>query len=142
MLRENLYGFTGNQKSPYIKISVYDPKSISRLRGLIERGDANYEVMWPAGDGGIMTFDNIQYVMRFMVDTKMSGMSWVEVPASKYSLLGIHDRASTCQVEASVHFRDLIPHPSEGEYRLLILLRDTARASRLSEMCSARTLAR
>lgn len=121
VLRENLYGYTGGQKSPYLKISVTDSKYASRLRGLIERGDANYRGMWPAGE--IKTFDNIQYVMRFMVDTKISGMSWVEVPAGSYTMLSKNEITSTCQIEARVHFRDLLAHPVEGEYSKMAPLR-------------------
>lgn len=123
VLRENLYNYTGGQKSPYLKISVMEPKHASRLRGLIERGDANYKGLWPVTDGGIMTFDNIQYVMRFMVDSKISGMSWVEVPAGSYTMLGKGELTSTCQIEAKVHFRDLIAHPVEGEYSKMAPLR-------------------
>jgi len=123
LLRENLYGFRGNQQSPYIKIDVTDPKLIPRLRGLIEHGDANYLTMWPAGDGGIMTFDAIQYVMRFMVDTGIPGMSWVEVPAGEYHLVDRRERLSNCQIEAKVHFKNLIAHPSEREYQRMAPLR-------------------
>lgn len=122
-MRENLYGYTGGQKSPYLKINVTDPRSISRLRTLIEEGDANYKGMWPSIDGGTMTFDSIQYVMRFMVDTKMSGMSWVEVAAGNYTMLRKSELASTCQIEAKVHYRDIIAHPIEGEYSKMAPLR-------------------
>lgn len=69
VLRENLFGFQGNQKSPYLKIIVTDPKHINKLRVAIERGDANYKSMWKGVDGGVLTFDSIQYVLRFMIDT-------------------------------------------------------------------------
>jgi DNA polymerase delta subunit 1 len=70
VLRENLFGFQGNQKSPYLKITVTDPKHINRLRTAIERGEVNYKGMWKGADG-ILTFDSIQYVLRFMIDTKV-----------------------------------------------------------------------
>jgi DNA polymerase delta subunit 1 len=123
VLRENLYGFNGNVKSPYLRISVTDPRNISRLRTLIERGDANYNQMWPITEGGLMTFDNIQYVMRFMVDTNVSGMSWVEVPAGKYELLPPNLVVSTCQIEAQVHYKHLIAHSTEGEFAKMAPLR-------------------
>lgn len=69
VLRENLYGFQGNQKSPYLKITVTDPKYINKLRTSIEGGNANYRGWWKGVDGGILTFDSLQYVLRFMVDT-------------------------------------------------------------------------
>lgn len=71
VMRENLFGFQGNQKSPYLKITVTDPKSINRLRTTIEGGNANYKGFWKGAEGGVLTFDNIQYVLRFMIDTKV-----------------------------------------------------------------------
>ena len=71
-MRENIYGFQGNQKSPYLKITVTDPKYINRLRTTIEGGSMNYKQMWKGVDGGILTFDSIQYVLRFMIDTGVS----------------------------------------------------------------------
>jgi DNA polymerase delta subunit 1 len=71
-MRENLFGFQGNQKSPYLKITVTDPKYISKLRQAIEGGAANYKGMWKGIDGGILTFDMIEYVLRFMIDTGVS----------------------------------------------------------------------
>lgn len=68
-MKENMYGFQGNEKSPYLKISVTDPKSINRVRKLVQTGGANWKQMWKHPDGGILTFDNIQYLLRFMIDT-------------------------------------------------------------------------
>lgn len=73
LMRENLFGFQGNTKSPYIKITVTDPKFINRLRTTVESGNMNYKQMWKGVDGGILTFDSIQYVLRFMIDT---GVRW------------------------------------------------------------------
>jgi DNA polymerase delta subunit 1 len=67
VMRENMFGFQGNTKSPYLKITVTDPKFINRLRTTIESGNANYKGLWKVAEGGILTFDSIQYVLRFMV---------------------------------------------------------------------------
>ena len=76
VMRENLYGFQGNQQNPYLKITVTDPKFISKVRSTIENGHANWKGMWKvAGEGGILTFDSIQYVLRFMIDCKVSKIS-------------------------------------------------------------------
>ncbi|KAK6005069.1 hypothetical protein QM012_007848 [Aureobasidium pullulans] len=123
VLRENLYGFQGNVKSPYLKVTVTDPKYINKLRTSIESGSANYKGLWKGADGGVLTFDNIQYVLRFMIDTKVSGMSWVEIPPSKYTLVPARDRHSNCQIEAFCHYRDLIAHPAEGEWAKMAPLR-------------------
>ena len=72
VMRENLYGFSGNVQNPYLKITVTDPKFINKVRSTIENGNANWRGMWKGtGDGGIKTFDSIQYVLRFMIDCKV-----------------------------------------------------------------------
>ena len=144
VLRENLLGYQGGLQSPYLKISVTDPRCIGRLRKKIEDGDANWKGWWRTVDGKILTFDSIQYVQRFMVDTKvrtpvpptrldgesrtddtlqMSGMSWVDVAVSKYHILPLRERHSNCQIEAYVHYRDLVAHPAEGEWAKMAPLR-------------------
>ncbi|KAI5310841.1 DNA-directed DNA polymerase delta [Ascosphaera atra] len=124
VMRENLYGFQGNQKSPYLRISVNDPKHINKLRSLIEQGAMNYKGLWKnAGESGVLTFDNIQYVLRFMIDTGISGMSWVKVEAGKYRVLPQHERHSNCQIEAVCHYQDLIALPHEGEWAKMAPLR-------------------
>jgi DNA polymerase delta subunit 1 len=123
VLRENLYGFQGNQQSPYLKITVTDPKFINKVRTTIESGNANWKGMWKGIDGTVMTFDSIQYVLRFMVDTKLAGMSWVEVPTRSYKLIHENERQSNCQIEAEVSYRDLIAHKPEGEWSKMAPLR-------------------
>ncbi|KAK3945807.1 DNA polymerase delta catalytic subunit [Diplogelasinospora grovesii] len=120
-MRENIFGFHGNTQNPYIKISVTDPKFINKVRTTIERGDANWNRMWKSEDGTIMTFDNIQYVLRFMVDCSIAGMSWVEAPTDKYQL--VSDKQSNCQIEAEISYRDLIAHKPAGEWSKLAPLR-------------------
>lgn len=73
--KKNLYGYQGPDDQWYIKITVTEPRHISKLRTGLEKSISayNYKGLWPAGeDGGIMTFDNIQYVLRFMIDTGVS----------------------------------------------------------------------
>ncbi|KAL5119589.1 DNA-directed DNA polymerase delta [Pleosporales sp. CAS-2024a] len=122
-MRENILRFQGNQKSPYLKITVCDPKMINRVRTMVSKGFANWKRLWPAREDGILTFDNIAYVLRFMIDTKITGMSWVEVPAGKYKLLNPRDQHSNCQIEAQLHYTDIIAHPSEGEWSKIAPLR-------------------
>lgn len=123
VLRENLYGFQGNQKSPYLKITVTDPKFINKLRSALEDGRGNYKGMWKAVEGKILTFDSIQYVLRFMIDTGVSGMSWIGVAPGKYNVMPQYERQSNCQIEAYCHYRDLVSHGSEGDWAKMAPLR-------------------
>ena len=123
VMRENFYGFQGNQKSPYLKITLTDPKFMPRVRRAIEQGDANWKKMWKSEDGKILTFDDIQYVLRFMIDTHIAGMSWVSVKPGKYHMIAQRDRQSTCQIEAFCTSDDIIAHPIDGEWQKMAPLR-------------------
>lgn len=79
-MRENILRYQGNQKSPYLKITVQDPKMINRVRTMVQKGNANWKRLWPAREDGILTFDNIAYVLRFMIDTK------VRIPGSSENI--------------------------------------------------------
>ncbi|KAK4204321.1 putative DNA polymerase delta catalytic subunit [Triangularia verruculosa] len=120
-MRENIYGFQGNVQNPYIKVTVTDPKHINKVRTQIERGDANWKGLWKH-EGGIMTYDSIQYLLRFMVDCSIAGMSWVEAPAGTYELLH-QNKQSNCQFEAVISYRDLISHKPSGEWSKMAPLR-------------------
>lgn len=50
-------------------------------------------------------------------------MSWVEAPQSKYHMIPCRDRHSNCQIEAYIHYRDLIAHPNDGEWAKMAPLR-------------------
>lgn len=91
--REDIYGFRGNKMSPYIKITVTDPKHISKVRAMLEDGNANWKGLWKNPEGKIQTYDNIQYVLRFMVDCKV----WQQdsEPASLAVVLTCH-RSKVC----------------------------------------------
>lgn len=121
-MRESIYGFQGNTQVPYIKVSVTDPKHINKVRTLIEKGDANWNGMWKSADGTVMTYDNIQYLLRFMVDCGIAGMSWVEAPANSYRMIS-DKKQSNCQIEAEISYRDLIAHKPVGEWSKMAPLR-------------------
>ena len=54
---------------------------------------------------------------------QIKGMSWVEAPASKYSLIPAHLRQSNCQIEAEINYNQLIAHEPVGEWSKMAPLR-------------------
>ena len=50
-------------------------------------------------------------------------MSWVEVEPTKYQMIPHRDRHSNCQIEAHVHYKDLIAHTNDGEWAKMAPLR-------------------
>jgi DNA polymerase delta subunit 1 len=122
--RESLYGFQSNTKSPYLKITVSDHTKISRLRGHLEGETPTFKGYWKGlTDKGVKTFDMIAYVLRFMVDCKIAGMSWISAPAQKYHMIPEHERQSNCQIEAEIYWRDLVSYPIDGEWSKIAPLR-------------------
>ncbi len=113
--KESIWGYNGNQKLPFLKVTVSNAKNIAKVRSAFERGHIYFGEFFRGGDG-LMTYDNINYLLRMMVDRKITGMSWITVPALTYSLVRDSDRVSTCQIELTVHYTRLITHPSEGQW--------------------------
>ena len=121
--RENIFGFQGNKKSAYLKITATDPVHIPKIRSAFEKQAPAYKGLWRDFEREHETFDIIDFVLRFMVDTGITGMSWVEIPAGKYTLTPENERQSYCQIEASVTYTDLIAHDNEGEWVKMAPLR-------------------
>jgi len=45
---------------------------------------------------------NMPYTLRFMIDTRVVGMNWIEVPGSRYTLYDDRKKTSRCQLEFDV----------------------------------------
>ncbi|ODV77775.1 uncharacterized protein CANTADRAFT_26837 [Suhomyces tanzawaensis NRRL Y-17324] len=117
-LKESIWGYNNNTKSPFFKI--FCNKSISRVRTGFERGDVRFENLFPPQN---VSYDNINFLLRLMVDCKITGMSWITLPKGKYTLVNDSQKLSSCQIECSINYKDLISHPSEGEWLKMAPLR-------------------
>ena len=88
---------------PKFEISALNPLLPSRPylpTRVFERGQCSYQELFGAA---VPTFEsNIAYTLRFMIDTKVVGMNWIEVPAGKYTL--VHAKKSKCQIEISTRY--------------------------------------
>ncbi|KAI9635703.1 putative delta DNA polymerase [Dioszegia hungarica] len=123
--RKSLWGYRGDDNVPFIKITCYDHKSLSRIRAdqarAFERNQINYNNLFP---DELMTFEsNIAYTLRFMIDTKVVGMNWVELKGGKYTEMQGSEKKSLCQIEVSCHYKDLISHAPEEEWAKIAPLR-------------------
>ncbi|ODQ54350.1 hypothetical protein SAICODRAFT_208664 [Saitoella complicata NRRL Y-17804] len=119
-MKTNLYGYAGGSKNPFLKIILKDPKYLPKVRGVFEREGINFNDMFP---GPTTTFDNIANELRFMIDTKLVGMNWVELPAGKYSLTSEDKKIGTCQIECSIPWNHLISHAPQGDWGKMAPLR-------------------
>ncbi|KAK6454201.1 DNA polymerase delta catalytic subunit [Scheffersomyces xylosifermentans] len=117
-LKESIWGYNKKVKTPFFRIYVNNTKNITKLRGSFERGEIRFENLFPPQN---VSYDNINYLLRLMIDCKITGMSWITLPKGKYSL--VKNKTSTCQIECNVNYKDLISHPSEGEWLKMAPLR-------------------
>lgn len=83
-MKQSIYGYHGDQKSPYIRITVQNPRDISKCRVKIENGLSIPGLNYPCQSD--TTFEsNLSYILRFMIDCKVSGSNWIELPAGTWS---------------------------------------------------------
>lgn len=119
--KRSLWGYKGEETTPFLKIWITDPKSLPSVRGLFDRGEAQYGDFF---QGITSTYEsNIVFTLRFMIDTNVTGMNWIEVPAGAYKLLEGNSKKSSCQIEFTVRYDKFISHAPEGEWSRLAPLR-------------------
>jgi DNA polymerase delta subunit 1 len=118
--KESIWGFSNNTKSSFFKIYANNSRNITRMRSAFERDEIRFENLFPPQN---VTFDNINYLLRLMVDCNITGMAWISLPKTKYKMVKEFQKVSTCQIECEIDYRDLIAHPSEGEWLKMAPLR-------------------
>ncbi|VDB88666.1 unnamed protein product [Peniophora sp. CBMAI 1063] len=106
--KKSLWGYRGDEKALFMKITIAEQKMLPR------RGEVSFRDLFP---DQVATFEsNIAYTLRFMIDTKVVGMNWIEVPAGKYQLLAGKDKISLCQIEMRVQWDNFIAHAPDGQW--------------------------
>ncbi|KAI5950341.1 POL3 [Candida jiufengensis] len=118
-LKESIWGFNNNIKTPFFKIYVNCNKNITRLRTAFEKAEIRFDDLFPLQQS--VVYDNINYLLRLMIDCKITGMSWITLPKTKYKM--VTNEISTCQIECNINYKDLITHQSEGDWLKMAPLR-------------------
>ncbi|SAM06965.1 hypothetical protein [Absidia glauca] len=120
VMKQSLYGYRGDTKSPFVKVTVFDPRNIYKVKNKVETGvsvpglerscqsDTTYE-------------SNLAYLLRFMIDCKVMGSSWIELPAGSYTLAQTH--TSEAQIEVTTSYDKFISYAPEGEWSDMAPLR-------------------
>ncbi|KAJ7623462.1 DNA polymerase family B-domain-containing protein [Roridomyces roridus] len=99
--KRSLWGYRGDDWVPFIKLTIQDPKNAP-----------------------IATFEsNLPFILRFMIDHKVVGMNWIEVPAGKYDIISNKSKKSHCQLEITVSHDAFISHNPEGDWSTIAPLR-------------------
>ena len=71
--KRSLWGYRGDDTSPFIKITLTEFKMLSRTKTMFERGEVNFRGMF---NDNLMTYEsNIPYTLRFMIDRQVRNLS-------------------------------------------------------------------
>ncbi|KAL3987287.1 transcription factor 7-like 1 [Sarotherodon galilaeus] len=128
--KESMYGYHGKRIIDFLRITMAMPRLIAPAKRLLEQGfkfshfPTSHYQSYEA---------NIDFEIRFMVDSDVVGCCWIELPKGKYrvreekstdnSSSQSPSKASLCQYEVDVGWKDLISHPAEGEWQRIAPLR-------------------
>lgn len=135
--KSSIYGFHFNKTFLFLKITLSHPNMLAAARRLVT------QVNMPGfGCKDYASFEsNIDFEVRFMVDTGVVGCNWIECPAGKYTLRaplgpgttttirgqGVYGAprgpTSKCQIELDISWEELISHPPEGEWQKIAPVR-------------------
>lgn len=114
--RQSIQFYTGEDKRNFLKITVALPRLLAAVKRLLEREVIMQEVDFQ----DCRCYEsNIDFDIRFMVDTKVVGCSWIEIPAGNWNRRtsdGNFPIESRCQLEIDVAFDKFIAHEPEGEW--------------------------
>ncbi|KAM9591686.1 DNA polymerase delta catalytic subunit isoform 1-T1 [Morphnus guianensis] len=127
--KQSMLGYQGGQLALFVRVVLALPRLVAPARRLLEQG-----LRWGGlGVHPAPPFEaNIDFEIRFMVDTGLVGCCWVEVEKDQYRLRGAPPitgappsppPASLCQLEADVGWGELRSHPPEGPWLCLPPLR-------------------
>ncbi|KAJ3255512.1 DNA-directed DNA polymerase delta [Boothiomyces macroporosus] len=112
--KANIYGY--QKKSMFLLIKLRLQSFIAPCKRAFKDG---FHVPSLGQVSCFQTFEsNIPYPLRFMIDTQIQGMCWVEL--RKYK---IAKSTSNCQYEVDVHINDIVAHQPEEEWSKIAPLR-------------------
>ncbi|KAI9013278.1 DNA polymerase family B-domain-containing protein [Gaertneriomyces semiglobifer] len=119
-MKSSIFGYHP-QKALFLRIMV-------RYASLINAAKRLWKDGFQVNNFGRVACDptyesNIPYTLRFMIDAKIQGASWVELPASKYVLRGDNAKESTSQIEVDVYCEHVVAHQPEGDWQKIAPLR-------------------
>lgn len=103
-----------------MKIYTKFPTDVSKCKNLFEMGFSYKDKV----HFDTVTYEsNMPYGLRFMIDTGIFGVSWIELKAGTYKIRK-NNKTSNCQIEVDIsNYNDIECHPCEGIYANIAPLR-------------------
>ncbi|KAJ3019409.1 DNA-directed DNA polymerase delta [Thoreauomyces humboldtii] len=121
VLKSSIYGYHGKKKALFLRIVLRLASFVSQTKRIFNQG---FQVQGLGRVSADPCYEsNIPYPLRFMIDAKVQGASWVELVPAKYQVRNSSSKVSSSQIEVDVHFNDLTAHQPEGDWEKVAPLR-------------------
>lgn len=113
--KRNIMNFHPEETQRFIKVTTRLPKQVASCRRVIE--DENKISIPRKPSFRILTFEsNVDFVIRFMDDNKITGCSWVTAPDGKYTVRAPREKKTHAQIELDIDQASIIPHATNDEW--------------------------
>lgn len=97
--KTSIYGYSKETGQNFIKIKATSPSDLNIIKNSAESGFKFGRFQ----SQSYATFEsNMPIVLRFMVDAKITGMNWIEISPSRYSIRCHESKISNCQIEIDI----------------------------------------
>lgn len=120
--KKSLMNYSGQDDVAFLKITISDPRQLAKVRGGFERGEVVFRDMIKNGDN-TLTYENIAYTLRFMIDLKIVGMNWLQISAGKYKIRQGENKISRAQLEIDCEPEAIVSFAPDGEWSNVAPLR-------------------
>ncbi|KAI4463291.1 dna polymerase catalytic subunit [Holotrichia oblita] len=114
---KSLCDYNGDETTKFAKISVIQHSHVSAVKRILKTDRSLY---YKTKDFLFEFFEsNVDIETRFLVDTRIMGCAWIELPPGTWFLRDdqtTFPAVSRCQIEVDVSFSDLIAHKPEEQW--------------------------
>ncbi|CXI06651.1 DNA polymerase delta catalytic subunit, putative [Plasmodium berghei] len=116
---ESIMYFKKSGKTDFLKITVLLPKMVPSLKKYFESGiNVNSKHF-----GGIVYEANLPFILRYIIDKKITGSSWIKCEKNSYIIRSKNKQSSNCTFEIDIHYENIEPMALENEYQKIPKLR-------------------
>lgn len=107
--KQSIYGYSDKKKS-FFKITVAQPRLVAAVVRVLDT-----HIDKTQNEGRLETYEsNIEFEVRFMVDTKVYGCNWITFPKGTYKVRNSPSQKKTrCQIEIDTNWTEFISHPPD-----------------------------
>lgn len=107
VVKESLLNYKGEKenKKEFLKITLNNYEMMSKVRSKFESG----VLIVDRAEFQMVTYESsLLYTLRYMIDMDIRGMSWITIPAKKYTIMSPKKKQSSCIEEIQVNYQDII----------------------------------